>query len=70
MLFFVVELQQELLGREEGYSAELMEVLLVVCHYHVAAGGQGTLVLQHVLEVLYLSQQTSVQLIGIAGKYE
>ena len=69
VLSFVVELQQELFGREEGNSAELVEVLLVVCHYHITASGQGALVLQHVLEVLNLSQQTCVQLIGITGKY-
>ena len=39
VLFFVVELQQKFFGREEGYSAELVEVLLVVRHYYVAAGG-------------------------------
>jgi hypothetical protein len=70
VLSFVVELQQELFGREEGNSAELVKVLLVVCHYHITASGQGALVLEHVLEVLNLSQQTCVQLIGITGKYD
>ena len=52
-LFFVIELQQEFLGGEKGQMAELVEVLLVVRHHHVAASNQGTLVLQHVLEILY-----------------
>ena len=52
--FFVVELQQEILGRKKRQTAELVEVFLVIRYHYVAASSQGTLVLQHVLEVLDL----------------
>lgn len=67
-LSFVVELQQELLGRKERQAAELMEVFLVVRHHHVASGSQSTLVLQHVLKVLDRVIQGDIQLGCIARK--